>query len=168
MKPAVKLDFDAVPKGIGRPPRPTSERFWEKVKKGKGCWEWQGEPTRGGYGVLRIAGRNVPAHRVGYALQVGPVGALCVCHRCDNKLCVRGAHLFLGTHADNVHDCITKGRRRNVNGEAHGSAKLTAQEVKSIRVSAAQGISQRSLAAQFSVAESVVSRIVHRVLWGSV
>ena len=28
------------------------ERFWPRVQKGEGCWEWQGTRTALGYGVF--------------------------------------------------------------------------------------------------------------------
>lgn len=35
-----------------------------------------------------------------------------LCHRCDNDRCIRGDHFFWGTHADNIRDCVLKGRHR--------------------------------------------------------
>jgi hypothetical protein len=46
-----------------------------------------------------------------WELTYGSVPAnLNICHRCDNKACVRLDHLFLGTQLDNVRDAVSKNR----------------------------------------------------------
>lgn len=93
--------------------RPVADRFWPKVQKGDGCWEWQGSRLPHGYGHLTIPGRGVPyAHRISWELTHGEIpDGLWVLHHCDNPPCVRPDHLFLGTAQDNVDDSIRKGRR---------------------------------------------------------
>ena len=91
-------------------PQPVAPRFWSKVLKTDGCWIWIGA-RRNGYG--RFGGSPYRyAHRVAWELAHGPLEstAVKVCHHCDNPLCVRLDHLFIGSQADNVRDRAAKGR----------------------------------------------------------
>ena len=88
--------------------------FWSRVQIVGECWEWIG-PWHGRYGQakVRINGRkmNVLAHRLGYQIQTGKTcDAPALLHVCDNRRCVRRAHLREGSQADNVADMIAKGR----------------------------------------------------------
>jgi hypothetical protein len=90
-----------------------AQRFWGKVKKSDGCWEWQAYRDEDGYGSVGSFGNadRMSTHRYSWVLHNGPIPAdLFVLHRCDNPPCVRPDHLFLGTVLDNNRDAIAKGR----------------------------------------------------------
>jgi hypothetical protein len=111
---------------------PLPQRFRAKVEQGPGCWLWRGARTLGGYGQIIQAGRRLYTHRVAYELAPGPIPpGLLVCHRCDNPPCVNPAHLFLGTHAENMGDSSRKGRMRP--GSQSPRAKVTEAQVAELR-----------------------------------
>ncbi len=90
-------------------------RFWAKVNKNaaNGCWLWAGAVDDMGRGAFN--GKTRKAHRAAWEFSHGSIPAgLCVCHRCDVPLCCNPAHLFLGTHQENMDDMGRKGRRVSV------------------------------------------------------
>lgn len=95
--------------------RPLVERFWSKVRKSDGCWEWTAARRGPGYGVIGRGGRAdgvAPAHVVSWEIHFGavPIG-LFVLHHCDNPPCVRPDHLHLGTKGDNTREMIERDRQ---------------------------------------------------------
>lgn len=148
----------------------TIARFWSKVdvRGPDECWMWVASKDGGGYGWFAGcgSGRGHSAHRVSWALANGPIPVgsgyhgTCVLHRCDVRLCVNPAHLFLGTAADNMTDKAAKGRASRLRGEANGQARLTEETVASIRSDRARGMSERRLAAKYGISRSHTHAIV--------
>jgi hypothetical protein len=139
-------------------------RFWNRVtKQADGCWLYSSSTNRG-YAHVSLFGRAIYAHRASWILAHGEIPpGMQVCHRCDVRHCVNPDHLWLGTAAENIADRDAKGRHRPVNGERHGSVKLTDAQIAELRARASAGEQQRSLATAYGIAESYVSRIVRGV-----
>ena len=78
-----------------------------------GCWIWTGVWLHsGGYGEIWVGGKKKRAHRVSFETFVRPlIDGEDVCHRCDTPACINPAHLFAGSHLDNMRDMFAKGRR---------------------------------------------------------
>ncbi len=141
-----------------------------------GCWLFVAS-DKNRYPRMRMgAGRQESVHRISWELSRGPVpDGLSVCHRCDVPPCVNPAHLFLGTQADNVHDMIRKGRanhppppshKHRARGEAHGSAKLSAAQVRAIHDAVLlSGERSSRVAARYSVSPTLVCRIAAEKIW---
>lgn len=153
------------------PHEPTTKQFFldHIQKEDNGCWIWKLTTNRpGGYGAVWYNNKVCVAHRVSYTLWIGviPEGML-VCHHCDNPKCVNPEHLFIGNHTDNMRDC--KRKHRNVwpvfFGEDHPNAKLTNDDVKSIRASC---MSRRLLAARYGVSKSTIKRVRRKTSYAAV
>lgn len=150
---------------------PIEKRFWGQVsKKGPNdCWEWLGSKagTYKEYGRISFNGRADGAHRVSWILHNGPIpDGMDVLHRCDNPGCVNPAHLWLGTHAENMIDKARKGRVviEPLRGENHPLSKLTPDKVREIR-SLSGIMTHREMSREFGVSTCVVSRIINRLMW---
>ncbi len=165
-------------------------KFWIKVDKSSGpdgCWLWKSWKNEKGYGRFRVNRKAFLAHRVSYTIVNGQIPhdgsyhGICVCHRCDNPLCVNPRHLFLGKHIDNMIDRETKGRGNHIRGKGHfsktraanvargdrhGRSKLTSDQVKEIRGLYASGdFTHAKLGVRFGINKTVIGDIVRRQTW---
>lgn len=146
------------------------ERFWAKVKKRPGrnaCWMWLGKGRVGwGYGTFSFTGERpaTTSNRAAYRIQVGSIPPKkCVLHRCDEPLCVRGPHLFLGTRAENMEDMVRKGRQAR--GIAKPHAKLNEVKVRSIRRRYTAGESPTLLAKEHDLKLRSLWDVLQRRNW---
>lgn len=166
------------------------QRFWEKVdKKGPvpshvpeigNCWVWLGCINKFGYGEFQYKSfHHMAPHRWIYQEINGALGELHCCHKCDNRACVRPAHLFSGTAKDNAQDKERKGRgnhpipkqkpqkisrvRKGVNT---WNAKLDDSKVIEIRkILDSKTVSQYEIAIKFGVCQAVISGIKMGKIW---
>lgn len=144
---------------------PLEERFRSRVAAGgpDECWEWTAGRIPAGYGAIwdgRI-NNNRLTHRLAWELANGqsvPEG-MYVCHRCDNPPCCNPDHLFIGTHQDNDADRVAKGRT------AKPGAKLSADQVETIRAELLRGRRGVDLAREFGVSTTTISEIKKRKTW---
>src|SRR5258708_11532408 len=136
------------------------KRFDAKTTPGaNGCLEWTGSKYPSGYGEFYYDGRIQAAHRVAWLLAGHEIpDGMYVLHRCDNRGCVSVAHLFLGTHDDNMADMAAKGRDAKQDGEANPNARLTAAHVAEIRALKGKK-SQADIVAAYAVSKTMIRRI---------
>jgi len=157
-----------------RPQRSIEERFWEKVDKRapQDCWEWQGATAPYGYGQLHVDGRTTSAHRLSYEIHVGPIhhGLDCL-HHCDNPACVNPAHLWVGTHQDNMDDMFAKGRNiappiRHAPGEKSPRALFTNAQVRAFRHEFAKSdMSMMAFARHHNVTDETMRKLLHGITY---
>lgn len=77
-----------------------------------GCWNYSGGKDRCGYGRIKIGKHSIGAHKAYFIMVIGDYDqdSLELLHSCDNPSCVNPEHISTGTHKENMHDCINKGR----------------------------------------------------------
>jgi len=141
------------------------QRLMEKVaRQANDCWQWTGNHHQYGYGLLKIDGKQIRAHRISWELKNGAIPAgLHILHRCDTPSCVNPDHLFLGTQADNIADKLAKGRQAR--GERLHSSKLKVVQVIEIKRLLAAGAKNRTLARQFDVTPTAIRAIAAGRAW---
>lgn len=156
-----------------------ADRFWKYVDKDGAfhadigrCWEWIGTKRPDGYGVIGLGTREMGlmrAHRVSWILAEGPIPAgRFLCHHCDNPMCVRPSHMFLGTPRDNHADMRFKGRHVNpprCEGTKNVNAKLTPDKVREIRRLKASGMTAKQLASRFGVYFGTIGKVCRLEMW---
>lgn len=143
------------------------DRFETRTEKipGVDCWIFHGYQTKSGHVTFKPTGEKSPinAQRFAYRAFVGDPGNKFVLHKCDVACCVNPAHLYLGTHADNMHDMSVRGRHdgKNRRNELHPRCKLSDLQIAEIRMRRGLGEKCTELAKEFGVRAGSISRIVN-------
>lgn len=136
-------------------------RFARFVQIADGCWLWTGSRAgswKGGqHGQFALYhGENIYAHRLSYLLFNGPIpSGLVVRHTCDVGYCVRPSHLLIGTHKDNAHDAVERGRLPKF----RAYRKLSPEQVIAIRRERMRGTPVQMLADRYGVTKACVSQV---------
>ena len=174
------FELDGRPFGVVYQPLPPAHldpvdvaRFAKRVDISGGlyaCWPWTGPVGLNGYGRTQRDRHPMLAHRFSLEIDLRrPLApGMLACHHCDNRVCVNPRHLYEGSAFDNARDA--KARRRAVppphlRGEEVATSKLTADQVREIRVLIAEGRSVNSTAIRFGVSRLTIDRIVDGRAW---
>jgi hypothetical protein len=160
------------------------ERFWSHVARCDHelwclycCWEWQAGTSLWGYGLFQMTTegktRGQRAHRIAWSLlnaQPIPPGLLGL-HHCDNPPCCNPMHIHIGTHLDNSHDAVMRGRLKVprygqiVRGEKHWNSKLTENQVREIVQRHRRGELQSTIARDLGVSRPTINMVLQRKVW---
>ena len=144
------------------------ERFesrFEPVTE-SGCWIWMAGYRGDDYrGYACHEKKHDLAYRWAYRIYKGeiPLG-MQINHRCNVPSCVNPDHLYAGTQAQNIGDCIKSGRRAI--GSKHGMAKLSESQAADIKNNPT--MPRKVLADRHGVSVQTIKKIRAGALWGHV
>jgi hypothetical protein len=145
------------------------DEFWrwfqsKLITTQSGCMEWSGCRFAQGYGVVRMNGKNMKAHRIALEYRLGRQIQLNMfaLHSCNNPPCCNPDHLREGTHQENMDDKLRSGRQPR--GETNGKAKLTSQQVEEIRANVNR-LTQYQLADLYDVKRPCIAKIQRGKNW---
>jgi hypothetical protein len=140
-------------------------RLFGKVAVTKrGCWERRQAIDKRGYSRISFEGVNQGAHRVVAHLFHGlelTDSKLMACHKCDNKICVRPKHIYVGNGRTNHNDKVRRGRvvSNPHFGENHPRHKISDQTVLEIKQLRKQGLTYKQIGDMVGVSFQLVGGI---------
>lgn len=140
------------------------------IRGAEACWPWKGCVYGNAlkYGAFVWRGKLRGANRVMWEIANGcecPV-ELEVLHRCDNSMCVNPAHLWIGTHQENMQDA--KRKDRHARGERNRRHKLTEAQAKEILANPPRmghGGNTAEYAAKYGVRVGTIAALLARRSW---
>lgn len=156
-------------------------RFWARVDKNGPtntrrpqlgpCHLWTGscytDKGQRSYGQTSYNGKRMGAHRASFLMHGGVIpDGYDVMHDCDTKPCVRFEHLKAGTRSENLYDGFRAPSNQGVcAGENNGRARLTWDDIHTIRAALRSGALQADLASRYDVSPVQISHISRGTRW---
>lgn len=132
------------------------------------CVPWRFRRYKVGYGKVLFEGRVWKAHRLMCQLAHGEPEdpALDSAHSCGNANCVNPKHIRWATRLENNRE--KKDHGTELFGERRPNAKLTPDDIRSIRLRSDLGELRKDVARDFGINACTVSQIVHRHRWAHI
>ena len=130
------------------------------------CWEWTRCLSNKGYAVFNVKNKMILVHRFMYEKFKNKISnKMSVCHSCDNPKCVNPEHLFLGTHKENIIDCIKKGRDKKARGERQRKCSISEKTAIEIKTKFKEGKTIKEIYHLFDCSYQTVWNICKNRSW---
>lgn len=141
--------------------------FWDKVDidtTPNGCYTWTASVNNCGYGLTKLKGRSITAHRFAFIFYHGymPPENLEINHTCHNRRCVRKEHLFLASHTTNMTTASNTGR---MNRNSKQCRKYDFKTILEIKRRADAGERITDISREMNLPRSSVHHIARRKYW---